>query len=155
MSEIKAIYGWHELVWIPVKDGDLRCWNLYRRHYSASRRLSNWDRRIAGPGEKMVLITPDAGALFVWRRFIETGASVPRGVNCAVFRLEPGTPWVASNLIRAAVDLAAVRWPGERFYTYVNPRRIRSTNPGCCFKIAGWKVSRMTKRGLIELEIIP
>ena len=155
MSEVKAIHDWRDPVWIPVKDGDLRCWHLYRRHYSAPRRLSNHDRRIAGPGEKMVLITPDAAALWIWRKFIESGADAPRGVNCAVFRLEDNQRWLASDLIRAAVELAAIRWPGERLYTYVNPQRIRSTNPGCCFKMAGWKVSRTTRRGLVELEITP
>ena len=136
--------GWH-----------LRCWNLYRRHYSAPRRLSNHDRRIAGPGEKMVLITPDAAALWVWRKFIESGADTTKGVNCAVFRLEDNQSWLASDLVRAAVELATVRWPGERLYTYVNPQRIRSTNPGCCFKMAGWKVARTTRRGLLELDITP
>ena len=31
------------------------------------------ERRIVEPGERMVLITPDAGALFVWRWFTESG----------------------------------------------------------------------------------
>lgn len=153
MSDTKAIHDWHDPVWIPVKDGDLRCWNLYRRHYSAPRRLSDHDRRIAGPGEKMMLITPDAAALWVWRKFVETGATRPRGVNCAVFRLENSERWLASDLIRAAVKLAVIRWPGERLYTYVNPKRIRSAHPGYCFKMAGWRVARATKRGLVELEL--
>ena len=45
------------------------------------------------------------------------------------------------------------RWPGARFYTYVNPRRVRSVNPGFCFKAAGWRLCGITKtRRLLVLE---
>ena len=55
-----------------------------------------------------------------------------------------------------AVALAWYRWPGERLYTYVNPKRIKSDNPGYCFKIAGWKVCGVTKvNKLVILELLP
>ena len=52
----------------------------------------------------IVLLAPDAGALFVWRLFVEPGQTSPRGIYCSVFRRERGC-WSASATI-----LAAVRW---------------------------------------------
>ena len=35
-------------------------------------------------------------------------------------------------------SLAWERWPGERLFTYVDPNKVRSFNPGYCFLRAGW-----------------
>ncbi len=88
--------------------------------------------------------------MFVWRRFID--GSGQRGVNCAVFRNEG--PHRSSDLIRQADAVADFVWPGERHYTFVNPRAVRSTNPGFCFVAAGWRRCGMTKNGLLVLERI-
>lgn len=89
----------------------------------------------------MVLMTPADDALFVWRKFIsDDGQS---GVNCAVFRNE--SKLVSSYLIVEAEKIAAIRWPHERMYTYVNASAITSRNPGYCFKMAGWKTCGVTK----------
>lgn len=123
---------------------------MLNRHYSGRRYADNRIVRLfVGPGEKMVLMTADSQALFVWRKFID--ASGQHGVNCAAFRNEGDQ--LSSDLILAAEQLAHLRWPGERFYTYVNPRKIKSTNPGYCFKMAGWKVCGTNKDGrLVILE---
>lgn len=55
-------------------------------------------------------------------------------------------------LLKEAVKVAQRRWLGERFYTYVNPRKIKSTNPGYCFICAGWKVCGKIKGDLVILE---
>lgn len=135
--------------WIEVKDGDDRARGLFdrhysRRHYADGRR----PRQFVGPGEKMVLLTPDCRAVFVWRKFISEDNQ--DGVNCAIFRNEG--PVLSSALIKEAVRLAKERWPGERLYTYVNGKRIRSTNPGYCFLQAGWNKCGMSKGGLTILE---
>jgi len=97
----------------------------------------------------MVLLTPDARALFVWRKFISGDGQT--GVNCAVFRNEGAG--ISSELIRDAMVLAWERWPGARLYTYVNPKRIQSSNPGYCFIKAGWNRCGYTKvRRLLILE---
>lgn len=138
--------------WCFVSDGDLRARALFRRHYTYRRYRDGRDPKLfAGPGEKMVLMTTGCDALFVWRKF--RSADGQRGINCAVFRNESHI--LSSVLIREAMQLAWRRWPGERLYTYVNPRRIRSRNPGCCFKCAGWSVCGHTKRGLLILEALP
>ena len=98
----------------------------------------------------MVLITARADALFVWRRSNKPDMAGKSGVCCSVFRNEGH--YQSSALIAEAVELAQKRWPGQRLFTYVNAGRIRSTNPGCCFRKAGWQRCGLTKGGLIILE---
>jgi len=100
-----------------------------------------------------VLVTFGYDALFVWRKFIDDAIPKQTGVNCAVFRNESSA--LSSVLIREADEIAEARWPGERRYTYVNADKIRSTNPGCCFKLAGWQTCGRTKGGLVILERLP
>lgn len=145
--------------WLPCKDGDSRAYALMRNHYSfqayADGRRdnpANRNRRLfVGPGQKMVLITSDLLALFVWRVFIDKSGQA--GVNCAVFR-NIG-PKLSSELILAAEKLAWGRWGQERLYTYVNPRKVNSPNPGYCFKRAGWQFCGTTTKGLHILEKLP
>lgn len=138
-------------VWIEVRDGDATAAAIYDRHYSRNPG-SRGDSRVAGPGEKMVLLTPCCRALFVWRKFISKDPTAGReDVNCAIFRNEGAG--LSSALILEAMELAWRRWPGRRLYTYVNPRRVRSANPGFCFVSAGWRRCGTTKtRRLLILE---
>lgn len=142
-----------EMHWYGVKDGDPAARSIFNRHYSR-----HWyadgrrPKLFVGPGEKLVLMTTDRKALFVWRKFISKDDQT--GINCAIFRNESGH--LSSDLIREAEAIAWERWPGERLYTYVNAKRIRSTNPGYCFKKAGWKTCGTTKRFcLVILEKLP
>ena len=140
--------------WLAVWDGNTTAAALYDRHYSRNPRCVG-DPRVAGPGEKLVLLTPCARALLVWRLFRSKDPTAgPGDINCAIFRNEGAG--LSSDLIRAAMALAWARWPARRLYTYVNARRVRSTNPGCCFKRAVWKVCGETKtRRLLILEALP
>lgn len=136
-------------LWLVRKDGDATCRELFDRHYS---RYVYADGRkpklFVGPGEKLVLLHVTELALCVWRKFIS--ADGQQGINCAIFRNESGEQ--ASMLLREAMDLAWQRWPGERFYTYVNPRAVRPTiergKPvwGWCFYKAGWKFHGITAK---------
>ena len=139
--------------WLRTNDRDRRALALYERHYSAYQYRDGRQRwQFLGPGEKLVLLTAPADALCGWRRFIDDSGQV--GVNCAVFRNEG--PVLSSTLIREACAWAWQRWPGQRFYTYVDPVRVRSSNPGCCFLAAGWRRCGVTrKRGLLVLELLP
>jgi hypothetical protein len=138
------------LYWQQCRDGDdgARC--LFDRHYSRQHYKDGRKPKLfVGPGEKEVLITEDGKAIFVWRKFKD--ASGQHGVNCSVFRNEGSI--LSSLLILDAEQIAERRWPGERLYTYVNPRGIRSTNPGACFRHAGWSVCGITKwNRLVILE---
>ena len=140
--------------WLNVTDGNPTAAALYDRHYSRNP-AARGDPRVAGPGEKLVLLTPCVRALFVWRRFISKDPTAgPLDVNCAIFRNEGAG--LASELIRSAMPLAWGKWGPQRLYTYVNPRRVRSSNPGCCFLRAGWRRCGVTKtRRLLILEALP
>jgi len=72
------------------------------------------------------------------------------GINCAVFRNE--SPVKSSDLILEAEQWAWNRWPQHRLFTFVNPKRIISTNPGYCFQRAGWRKCGRSTKGLIILE---
>jgi hypothetical protein len=139
--------------WYAVKDGDAMARGLFNRHYS--RHFYKDGRRpkiFVGPGQKMVLMTTDGRALFVWRKFISKDNQ--QGVNCAIFRNE--SERLSSDLILEAEQLAWSRWPNERLYTYVNPTKIKSSNPGYCFKKAGWRTCGITKaKRLVILEKLP
>ena len=143
-------------VWWLTKDGDLDCLELYERHYSANTYADGRQRRLfVGPGEKVVLRTRDADAMFVWRKCIDdcidqrTGER-QQGVNCAVFRNE--SPHRSSDLIRQADAIADLLWPHCRHYTYVNREKVASKNPGFCFQAAGWSRCGSTAGGLLVLE---
>lgn len=147
--------------WVEVKDGNDTARALFDQHYSRYRYADGRTPALfVGPGEKLVLLWADARAVFVWRKF--RSADHQTGVNCAVFRNDGAGR--ASDLIRAAHGLAWERWPGARFYTYVNPRRVqRKRQPGRCFLKAGWryvrdtqgKPARTKERGYLILEMLP
>lgn len=139
--------------WYEFRDGDALCRAIYDRHYSRYRYADGRQPKLfVGPGEKCVMMTAAGDALWVWRKFHD--ASGQAGVNCSVFRNEGAT--LSSALILDAEAVAWRRWPGHRLYTYVNPRLIRSTNPGACYRAAGWRRCGVTKRRqLVILEKRP
>lgn len=136
-------------VWWLTRDGDRACLKLYERHYSCYQYRDGRKRsQFVGPGEKVVLRTEHADALFVWRKFISDNGQ--QGINCAVFRNE--SRHRSSDLIRQACAIADCLWPNSRRYTYVDTKRVRSRNPGFCFLVAGWRKCGWTKSGLLILE---
>ncbi len=135
--------------WVEVRDGNDTARDIFNGHYSRRRYMDGRNPKLfVGPGEKMVLITPAADALFVWRKFISLDNQ--EGVNCAVFRNESSQ--LSSVLIRHAEELAWQRWFGQRLYTYVNPRKVSSRNPGYCFQCAGWRKCGITASKLLIFE---
>ena len=130
-------------LWYAVKDGFGPARALFDRHYSRYHYKDGRKPKLfVGPGEKMVLMTSTYDALFVWRKFISGDGQ--QGINCSIFRNESNHR--SSDLILRAEYLARVRWPeNDRFYTYVNPRAVQSSNPGYCFKVAGWRKCGITK----------
>ena len=142
-----------ESVWIPTRDGDFTVRGIFDRHYSRRKnKNANQSLGFVGPGEKIVLRTAEADAIFIWLRqkYRQDDQS---GVNCSVFRNEGARR--SSELIRLACDIGWERWPGKRLFTFVDGGKVRSSNPGFCYLMAGWRKCGTTKRGLQILEILP
>lgn len=132
-----------------VIDGDPQAREIVERHYSRRWRGKPGTGLFIGPGTKLALIGVDGDWVFIWRRSLfrldgQTGA------ECVVFRNE-GT--LLSSQLVAIAELAWDRQYGPtRKYTYVNPRLIRSSNPGYCFLKADWtRQPGRSTRGLILL----
>ncbi|MBB3297878.1 MULTISPECIES: hypothetical protein [unclassified Rhizobium] len=144
--------------WIEVRDGNDTARAIFDRHYSRYLYADGRKPKLfVGPGEKMVLLSADAHAICVWRRFISGDGQ--EGVNCAVFRREAGD--VASAMLGKACDLAWLRWPRARLYTYVDPFGVQPTfragRPtwGHCFYQDGWVFEGLTKKRLHILARYP
>jgi len=139
--------------WFQTRDGDPYGYEISRRHYSARNYREQRQRLFVGPGRKLVLLSADGAALFVWRAFKDDTQPAQTGFNCALFRNEGDH--LSSELIREAVEVVFARWGRDRCYTLVNPKKVRSSNPGCCFKKAGWKKCAVSKTGKTILEFLP
>lgn len=139
--------------WYACKDGDPDARAFFDRHYSRKKYADGRAPKLfVGPGMKLVLITEDGAALFAWRKFISDDGQL--GVNCAIFRNESKTK--SSLLINDACGIAWTQWPGQRLYTYVDPKKIKSPVPGACFIADGWRKCGITKvNKLIILEKLP
>lgn len=96
------------------------------------------------PGETIILLTPDNLAVFGWwRPAPSSGLSAMNnldGWTCTIFRNEGAE--LSSNLIldaeRCLKEIATSIGP-DGMLTYVWDKKIKSVNPGCCFKKAGWR----------------
>ena len=137
---------------LTVNQSDLRLLEICDRHYNVKKQKVGKRKLAIGPGESLALMTAELDAAFIWRkeRFRLDGQS---GVNCAVFRNEGKT--LSSLLITEAMQIAGQRWPGERLFTFVNKKAIRSRNPGYCFRKAGWSRCGSTATGLLIFEYMP
>lgn len=150
MKSVQPSFDFGEGNWVQWKDGDATGLVLHSRHYSKyfykDKRKVN---RFVGPGERIVLIAKDGMAMFVWRKF--RSFDKQDGINCSIFRNEGKI--LSSTLILEAEQWAFNKWGKVRLYTYVNAAKIKSENPGYCFKQAMWVIAGKTKKaGLIILE---
>lgn len=136
---------------ITPNRADPRLVAMYERHYSCYQYADGRKRlQAVPPGQYLALMTTQLDALFVWsRQRYRLDDQV--GVYCSVFRNEG--PVLSSMLIREAGSLALRRWPGQRLFTFVDAERVRSTNPGCCFQMAGWRRCGRTSGGLLIYEL--
>lgn len=126
---------------LPLTDGlivttpfDHECALLADRHYS---RRTVGARQFAYAGRKLVLRDHAGLVLFVWmfpNPALRMDGQV--GYNNAVFRNESARQ--SSDIILEAEQRAVGKWGPNRAYTYIDPRKIKSANPGYCFKQAGW-----------------
>jgi hypothetical protein len=123
------------------KDGAL----LADGHYS---RRTIGSPQFMPPGETIVLMGEDKLSVFGWwRPDPRSGLPAMNGLDgwtCTIFRNV--SPILSSDLILACERLL-VATPKQSpacgpdgMMSYVADRKIRSPNPGYCFKCAGWKI---------------
>jgi hypothetical protein len=142
--------------WRLSDRADPRAVAIADRHYN---RQKVGTPQFVPPGRCLVLLTPDADALWVtswpyaeYVRHAWAGAWVN---SC--FRREGGVQ--ASDLIREAV--AITHWyfgtpPAEGFVTFIDRDKVRRKRDyGRCYRKAGWKVRGETKGGLLALGLEP
>jgi hypothetical protein len=117
---------------------------LADRHYS---RRTKGARQFCYAGRKLVLRDNAGDVLFVWMwPFDHLRMDNQTGFNCAIFRNESKRR--SSDIILEAEEHAVEKWGPNRFYTYVDARKVKSPNPGYCFKMAGWQRTGQSKSGL-------
>jgi len=132
--------------WITVKKTDPKIVAMHRRHYSANLNADHAKHGVCGPGESLCMMTDDGSAAIVFRyvRYAHAHSDM-NGIHVAMFRNEGDQ--LSSDLILTAEAIAWDKWTHEnRIMTFVDATAVRSTNPGYCFKCAGWVPVGRTKR---------
>ena len=126
---------------------------LADRHYSRRRPGAG---RVAGPGPAIVLLTTDERAVWVSTapEFNQDGLDVWR---CSIFRNEGAG--LSSELILEAMAVTSDLWadrprPADGWRTWVDRRRVASSNPGDCFLKAGWTRDRDYRPGYRQRHLI-
>jgi hypothetical protein len=134
--------------WVIATKFDKRAVALADRHYS---RRKVGAPQFMPPGETLVLVTVSGDAVFGWwRPHPSSGIRAMNGLDgwtCTIFRNE--SPQKSSELILYAEGIlrSETGYRGSApcgpsgLITYVWDRKVRSANPGFCFKSAGWEVT--------------
>ena len=126
-------------MWLESHKRDPRGAQLADRHYS---RRKIGSPQFMPPGQTLVLVTPCARAVWGWwRPHPDSGIVAMNGLDgwtCSLFRNE--SEHLSSELILAAERELVDRYScgPSGMLTYVWDRKIRSSNPGYCYKLVGW-----------------
>jgi hypothetical protein len=138
--------------WRRTTKFDGRAAALADRHYS---RRTVGSPQFMPPGRTLVLITEGGDA--VWGTHWPRADLTLDGLDawrCSIFRNEG--PGLSSELITEAMQRTADTWhdrPRDGWLTFVAKDRVRSSNPGYCFLMAGWWLDRnWTHPKLIRLR---
>jgi hypothetical protein len=133
---------WDEM--LPTRLSDMDMLQLSRRHYS---RHNINAKKLGGPARSLLLRDVAGDVLFLWQ-WPKDGMRRDKqnGYNCVMFRNESKRR--SSDIILEAEGHAVAKWGKNRFYTYVDARKVKSVNPGYCFKMAGWQRVGRSKTGL-------
>lgn len=127
---------------------------LADRHYN---RQKPGAAQFVPPGRCVVLLSDDARAVWVtswpYAEYVKhewAGAWIN-----SLFRNE--SDYLSSDLIIQAVAATRFYWtpPDLGLVTFVDSSKIRSTNPGYCYKQAGFVKGGYTKGGLVALQLLP
>jgi len=135
--------------WLLTNKGDQDCRRLADQHYSQQKPGTP---QFCRPGRNLVLRTLFADAVWVtWAGIRDDGLDA---WECTIFRNESQS--LSSALIHEAIEVTREEWgepPRDGIITYVNASKVRSTNPGFCFLMAGWsKYGYSKRRRLLRLR---
>lgn len=124
-----------EPLWERTTKFDPECAAIADRHYS---RRTIGSPQFMPPGQTIVLKAP--GALWGWwRPHPDCGIKAMNGLDgwtCTIFRNESG---VLSSLLVLDAERFITDCGPSGLITYVWDKKIRSCNPGACFKAAGYR----------------
>jgi len=130
---------------------------LADRHYN---RQKPGTPQFVPPGRCLVLLSKDEQALWVtsWP-FAEYVKHAWKGawVN-SLFRREQFATGLASDLILEAIAITRGYFgepPSLGMITFVDSEKIKSSNPGCCYKYAGFVKAGYAKDGKVCLQLTP
>jgi len=139
--------------WLRTRDRDPELLPLINRHYYR-KATKNPKKGFVGPGRSIVLRTSKADAVFIWLwAKHEMRGDKLDCYYCVAFRNE--SEHLSSEMIGEAMKVATEVWgppPKDGFVTYVDPKKVRSLNPGYCFLKAGWRRVGKSKSGKILLQ---
>lgn len=144
--------------WTIITKFDKRACALADRHYSRRKIGSN---QFMPPGETIVLLLGDGEAVWGWwRPHPLSGIQSMNGLDgwtCTIFRNESSVP--SSTLILDAEEVLKELHKSvgpDGMLTYVWDKKVKSCNPGFCFKKAGWKsIGRSADKRKTLLQKIP
>lgn len=136
------------LIISKTSDDELR--QMADRHYS---RRTIGAARFTPPGRTLMLRNTDGTIVFAWV-FQQYRTDNLYGYQCTIFRNESNRR--SSEIILEAEKICLSEFgtaAASMFFTFVNPNKIKSVNPGYCFKKAGYEQieRRRTTRGELVL----
>lgn len=101
----------------------------------------------------VVFSDPERTLVFAWQ-WPKDGIRKDKqnGFNNTLFHRSERCPYLASDVVLAAERAVVEHWGANRAYTYVDPEKVVSDNPGYCYKVAGWKRIGISKTGKPLLE---
>ena len=132
---------------------------LADRHYS---RRKIGAPQFMPPGETIVMVAPELPAVWGWwRPHPRSGIKAMNGLDgwtCTIFRNE--SPVLSSLLVLEAEEFLRGYTIGpDGLLTYIKDSAVRSLNPGCCFKKAGYRTAGRSRDGkktlLQKLAVTP
>ena len=130
-----------------VSPGDPGVRALVKGHYSVKRGGRSW----WSPAKSLCLTNIDRTIAFLWQHpKPEYRRDHQDGYNNSLFRNVDGR--LSSDIILEAERSVVEAWGPGRAYTYIDPKEVKSSNPGYCYKKAGWRYVKTSDSGKHLLE---
>lgn len=134
--------------WTQSSTSDQIARKLADRHYS---RQKVGSYRFTPPGATLILVGENKLWAVVVSKYRQD--NLAGTIVCTIFRNESDI--LSSELIIEATQLSLEHFKQSIVYTYIDPTKIKSVNPGCCFFKAGYiKAGYSKKKKLLLLKYI-